>query len=177
MKLKIGFIASTLVLSLVIGVYQVWPRPIGQSWQPASDVAPSKLMEQAAREHLSSSFDGHLGQLSVMKIFLPEQATPLYLIDTRIPSESIYNNPLCGVLGCLFLGYIQTGDGYREVLSVYLNTLLPPDIPFIEAGEIQNDMPELIIHQLDSSELIRLRLALNNNRYEPVETQYLPLSD
>lgn len=170
-----GLILGGLLLPLIVGVYQVWPRSMSQDWQPAGVVAPPELMEQAVEEHLDSNFDEHLEQLAVMKISHPEQGSPLYVINTRIPSRSIYDNPRCGAIGCLFLGYMQTGDDYQNVLSVYLDRHLPPGIPFIEAGDVQNGMPELTIHQIDGAELMRVRLALANDAYEPVETQFLPM--
>jgi hypothetical protein len=179
MKLKTGLMAGGLAIALplIIGVYQVWPRPEKSDWQPAETIAPPELMEQAANEYLSASFDGQLGKLSVMKIFQSGQSEPLYIINSRIPDIEMHKNPLCGALGCLYLGYVQTSNGYQNVFNSYLDPRLPPDVSLIEVSDdLQNEMPELIVHQLEGRQLLRLRLTLNSDRYEVVETQYLPES-
>ena len=132
-------------------------------------------MQQAASEYLTSEFDDQLDQLSVLKIWQSGQAEPLYIINSRIPTLEMDKNPLCGALGCLFLGYVQTNNGYQNVFSSYLDPRLPPDIALIEVSDtLQNEMPELIVHQLEGNQILRLRLTLNNGRYEVVETQHLP---
>ncbi|MEO0769056.1 MAG: hypothetical protein AAFY72_06425 [Cyanobacteria bacterium J06649_4] len=178
MKLKTGLMVGGLAIALplMFGVYQVWPRSTKSDWQPAEAIAPDELMAQAAEENLGPSFDGQLGQLKVMKIVQSGQVAPLYLINSRIPSLPIHENPLCGALGCLFLGYVQTSTGYQNVLSTYFDLRLPPDIALLEVGdELQNEMPELIIHQVEGNQLLQLRMALNHERYEVIDTQYLPL--
>jgi hypothetical protein len=178
MKLKTGLMVSGLAIALplLIGVYQVWPRSTASDWQPADAIAPPELMAQATEEHLGPAFEGQLGQLKVMKIMQAGQAAPLYIINSRIPSLPIHENPLCGALGCLFLGYVQTSTGYQNVLSSYFDLRLPPDIALLEAGdELQHEMPELILHQLEGNQLLQLRMALNHERYEVIDTQYLPL--
>jgi hypothetical protein len=177
MKLKTGLMAGGLAIALplLIGVYQVWPRSEKSDWQPAEAIAPPELMKQAAEEHLGASFDDQLSRLSVMKIWQSGQAEPLYIIDSRIPDIEMHKNPLCGALGCLYLGYVQTSDGYQNVFNSYLDPRLPPDVSLIEASDdLQNEIPELIVHQLAGRQLLRLRLTLNSERYEVVETQYLP---
>jgi hypothetical protein len=170
MKLKTGLMAGGLAIALplIIGVYQVWPRPEKSDWQPAETIAPPELMAQAADED-------QLGQLNVKKIVQSGQAEPLYIINARIPDIEMHKNPLCGASGCLYLGYVQTSDGYQNVFNSYLDPRLPPDVSLIEVSDsLQNEMPELIVHQLEGRQLLRLRLTLNNDRYEVVETQYLP---
>jgi hypothetical protein len=177
MKLKTGLMAGGLAIALplIIGVYQVWPRPEKSDWQPAETIAPPELMAQAADEYLGTSFEDQLGQLNVKKIVQSGQAEPLYIINARIPDIEMHKNPLCGASGCLYLGYVQTSNGYQNVFNSYLDPRLPPDVLLIETGDsLQNEMPELIVHQLEGRQLLRLRLTLNNDRYEVVETQYLP---
>ncbi|MEL7358228.1 MAG: hypothetical protein AAFN40_16895 [Cyanobacteria bacterium J06560_6] len=180
MKLKTGILAGgvAIALPLIIGVYQVWPRSENSPWQLVANAAPPGLMMQIGTENLASGFDAQLGQMKIMRPWQPGQTLALYLIDSRAADLSTQDNPLCGALGCAFFGYVPTDNGYQNVLSLYLNPHLPPDIPLIEAtDELQNQMPELIIHQLEGTQLLRMRLVLNNERYEVVETQYLPEQD
>jgi hypothetical protein len=177
MKFKVGIVAGgvAIALPLIVGVYQVWPRSAAVEWQLAESAAPKGLMVQVAAENLNPGFEIQLGQMKVLKLLKSGQPEPLYLIYSRVAGSSTETNPLCGALGCAFFGYVQKNNGYQSVLSLYLNPNLPPDVPLIEASDaLQNDMPELIVHQLEGNQLLRLRLALNNGRYEVVETQYLP---
>ncbi|MEM9088684.1 MAG: hypothetical protein AAGC93_08060 [Cyanobacteria bacterium P01_F01_bin.53] len=179
MRLKTGLIAggAALSLPLIIGVYQVWPRSEGDGWQPATEVAPPGLMTKIAADNLAPEFEGELGHMKIMRPWQPGQTTPIYLIDSRIADLSTQNNPLCGALGCAFFGYVPLEDeGFQSVLSLYLDPHLPPEISLIETGDtLQNNMPALIIHQLEDEQLLRMRLGLNDGRYEVVEAQYLPM--
>ncbi|MEO1396079.1 MAG: hypothetical protein AAFV90_24540 [Cyanobacteria bacterium J06634_5] len=177
MKFKAGIVASSvaILLPLIIGVYQVWPRPENSPWQPAADVAPPGLMMQIAADNLTSGFETQLDQMKMMRPWQPGQRKALYLIDSRTANLSTQDNPLCGALGCAFFGYVPTDEEFQNVLSLYLDPHLPPDIPLIETSDrLQNNMPELIIHQLEGDQLMRLRMVLNTEQYEVVETQYLP---
>ncbi|MGB3788420.1 MAG: hypothetical protein WA949_10450 [Phormidesmis sp.] len=176
MKLKAGIFTGGLAISLplVIGVYQVWPRSESSAWQTLASAAPPGLMTQIGEEHLTSGFDEQLGQMKMMKSWQPGQMAALYLIDSRTADFSTGNSPLCGALGCAFFAYIPVDDGFQSVLDLYLNPRLPPNISLIETTDnLHNDMPELIVHQLEGDQLIQMRLALNNQQYEVVETQYL----
>ena len=181
MRLKARLVACGIALSLplIVGVYQVWPRAENSAWQPLASVAPSGLMMQIARDNLTSGFDEQVGQMKMMRPWQPGQVKALYLIDSRTADLSTQENPLCGALGCAFFGYVPTDNGeqngsFQSVLSLYLDPSLPPEIPLIEVtNTLFNDMPELVIHQLEDDQLIQMRLVLSNEQYEVVETQYL----
>ncbi|MEN8446357.1 MAG: hypothetical protein ABG776_15255 [Cyanobacteria bacterium J06555_13] len=176
MKFKAGLLAAGVAIALpfIIGVYQVWPRPEISAWQPAAEVAPPGLMMQIATDNLTSGFETQLGQMTMMRPWQPGQLKALYLIDSRTADLSTQDNPLCGALGCAFFGYVPTDEEFQSVLSLYLDPHLPPDIPLIETSDrLQNNMPELIIHQLEGEQLMRMRMVLNTEQYEVVETQYL----
>ena len=178
MRLKTSLIAGSAALSLplLIGVYQVWPRPKSSEWRPLSVAALPELIRQIGEEHLTSGFDdAQIGQMKSLQPWQSGQAKALYLIDSRISDLSTGNNPLCGALGCAFFRYIPTDDGFQNVLNIYLNPHLPPDVSLIElTGQLHDGMPELFIHQLDSDQLVQMTLVLSNHQYEIVETQYLP---
>lgn len=177
MKLKTSTIAggAAIALSLIIGVSQVWPRSESNTWQPLASAAPPGLMVQIGEEHLSSGFGEQLGQMKMLQPWQSGQMRALYLIDSRMAYVSTGNNPLCGALGCAFFAYMPTEEGFQNVLNLYLNPHLPPDVVLIETSEtLHNDMPELLIHQLEGDQLIQMHLVLNNGQYEVIETQYLP---
>ncbi|MEO0519224.1 MAG: hypothetical protein AAF171_18190 [Cyanobacteria bacterium P01_A01_bin.116] len=177
MRLKASIIAGgvAIALPLIIGVYQVWPRSESSDWQPLANAAPPGLLMQIGEEHLSSGFDEQLGQMKMMQPWQSGQMRALYLIDSRAADLSTGDNPLCGAIGCAFFAYVPTEEGFQNVLNLYLDPHLPPDISLIETSEIlHNDMPELIIHQLEGDQLIQIHLVLNNEQYEVIETQYLP---
>ncbi|MEL6491571.1 MAG: hypothetical protein ABG776_08380 [Cyanobacteria bacterium J06555_13] len=181
MRLKARLVACGIALSLplIVGVYQVWPRAENSAWQSVASVAPPGLMMQIARDNLAPGFDEQVGQMKMMRPWQSGQVKALYLIDSRTADLSTQENSLCGALGCAFFGYVPTDAGeqnesFQSVLSLYLDPSLPPEIPLIEVtNTLFNDMPELVIHQLEDDQLIQMRLVLSNEQYEVVETQYL----
>lgn len=185
MKFNPGKLACvfSLTLPVLILLYQFWPRPSSSyssnGWMILSNVAPPGLMTQVAADNLTPQVDTQLGSMNVLRPWQSGQAKALYLIDSRAASQSPEESPLCGALGCAFYGYVPDDrGGFQQVLNLYLDPHLPPEIPMIEASEqLHEDMPELIIHQLEDRQLLRMRLTFNNERYEVVETQYLALKD
>ena len=177
MRLRASIIAGGVAIShpLIIGVYQGWPRSESNTWQPLANAAPPGLMMQIGEEHLASGFNEQLGQMKIMQPWQSGQMRALYLIDSRAADLSTGDNPLCGAIGCAFFAYVPTEEGFQNVLYLYLDPHLPPDVALIETSEtLHNDMPELIIHQLEGDQLIQIHLVLNNEQYEVIETQYLP---
>lgn len=176
MKLKAGICAGGIAIaSVLVGVYQVWPHNKNSDWQLAGSIAPENLMERLAEENINSTFEVQTDQMKVLKVSLLNQTELLYLIDSRMAGSDTSREPLCGAFGCAFFGYVPTEEGYQNVLSLYLDTNLPPEVPLIEVSEaLKNGMPELTVHQLEGSQLLKMKLVLNNERYEVVEIQYLP---
>ena len=177
MRLKASIIAGGVAISLplIIGVYQVWPRSKSSDWQLLASTAPPGLMMQIGEAHLTSGFDEQLGQMKLMQPWQSGQMSGLYLFDSRSADSPVGENPLCGAMGCVFLGYVPTEEGFQNVLNLYLDPHLPPDVALIETSDIlHNNMPKLIIHQLEGDQLIQMHLVLNNEQYEVIETQYLP---
>lgn len=180
MKFKTTLISGgvAIALPLIIGVYRVWPRSDNSEWQIAADVAPPGLMMQIATDNLAPAFDAQLGQMKMLRPWQSGQTKALYIIDSRTADLTTQDNPLCGALGCAFFGYIPTENGFQNVFSVYLDPHLPPNVQLLEASdELHQEMPELVIHQLENDQLLQLRLVLNDEQYEVVETQYLPQKD
>ena len=177
MKLRAGVFAGGLAIALplFVGAYKVWSQNENTDWQPAKNIAPEGLMEQVIEENVNPGFEVQADEMQVLRVFLHNQADPLYLIDSRIADSGTEAESLCGALGCAFFGYVQTDEGYQSVLNIYLDPSLPPDVYLIDSSNVlQNDMPELIVHQLENEQLLQMKLVLSSDRYEVVETQYLP---
>ncbi|MGK7887943.1 MAG: hypothetical protein AB4042_01315 [Leptolyngbyaceae cyanobacterium] len=129
--------------------------------------APPKLLDQLEK-HLNSTHALDAANFDVTKYQQLGQAAPLYWINTRSDELS----PLCGVSSCAFFAYIPTGRNYRNVLSLYLNPHLPPDVPLVEQTEIlQHKQPVLHIHQLEGHHLRQFTLAFNGQHYEITDSQ------
>lgn len=135
-------------------------------WQPAALAAPPGLMEQVVKEHIKGEWLGDPGRMRVIKIQQSGQQNPLYLINTRIihdcPPQGCnpLQDPLCGRAGCAYLGYVQNGKSYRQVFNEYLNSLLPPEVPFMRvSNQLASGLPCLQFTQLENTMSDRLRLS------------------
>ncbi len=139
-------------------------------WQRGYQVLPPELQQQIRRENLQP---GTPFSTELMRVFTVHKARqPLYLIDTRTaPPEDSDENSLCGVQNCLFLGYSDN----RRVLNIYLNPHLPKNIKLIQPiDEQRENLPCLIINQLEQQKIHASKLCFNGTAYETVETQILP---
>ncbi|MGF1498406.1 MAG: hypothetical protein ACFB8W_16520, partial [Elainellaceae cyanobacterium] len=152
------------------------PRTMAQgSWQFAKS-APSDLMQQVLAENIGSPSLVDASQMRVLRVQQSGQPTPLYLIDTRTAdsSNSSGGNPLCGALGCAFLGYLPGDEGYQQVLGIYLNPNLPPDIPLFQLSEaLHNELPILQVNQLEGHQIQQLTLTFNGQEYEVTQAELL----
>jgi hypothetical protein len=173
MRYRGWLIGGGMVTTMAIGIYGAVSSTAQGTWQSAGEVAPPELLTQIAQEHLSSDFQGDLTQMQIWKIQQSGQATPLYLVDTRLTDSD--DHPLCGQAGCAFLAYIPDQPIYRSVFVAYLNPYLPPDTELFSVGDqLHAGLPDLILYQLEAHHLQRLTLAFQGDRYEVVETQILP---
>lgn len=119
-----------------------------QHWTYLSQANLSGLRAQLQQKYSSDAFPIDAGRMRVLKVKSPNQAQPLYLIDTRVAPERKSLNLTCGAAGCAFKGYIQTQRTFREVLSVYLKPDLPKELPLVEAASAsQNGLPCLNFNQ------------------------------
>jgi hypothetical protein len=168
----------SFILASTIAVLAMKSASVETGWQEAARSAPPGLIQQVAKENLSSDFAGDIGRMKVWKIFQSRQSKPLFLIDTHITNEAtqLYGNPLCGAMGCKFLGYVSTAKNqYQQVLANYFKPQLPPKISLIEpTPTIRNGLPTLKVNQLERKQVKQTMLAFDGKRYEVVETQLLP---
>lgn len=179
LRLRFRLVAIvSLILTSTIAVLAMKSASVETGWQNSARSAPPGLMQQVVKENLSSDFTGDTGRMKVWRIFQTGQSKPLFLVDTRSMNEANHphENPLCGALGCKFLGYVSTAkEQYQQVFANYLKPQLPPKVPLIEpTPTIRNGLPTLKINQLEGRQVKQSVLAFNGKGYEIVETQLLP---
>ena len=144
------------------------------TWQLASEGAPPGLMQQVQTDALQPNAWVDVGQMYIWRIQQPNQAQPLYLIDSRTGQAS--ESPLCGALGCAFFGYISTESGFQQVYAAYLDPHLPPDTELFEPLESQaNGLPQLRLYQLEHPQLHAFTLTFDGHRYTVADVNYRPL--
>jgi hypothetical protein len=166
--IMIGFVIVSVVISASRS-----NQAMNRGWQPAYQVAPSALLAQVVKDHIQPGLKVDSNQMKAWKIQQPEQAQPLYLLDTRV---SATQNPLCGTAGCLFTAYIATTKHhFQPVFSHYLNPLLPKNMPLIQpTATLWGGLPCLIINQLEAPKVRTYKLCFTGQTYETLETQLLP---
>jgi hypothetical protein len=159
-----------LALFGMVGLPVIFMLHRGQAqgnWRSANQVLSIDFQQQILKENLQSGIPIDIGQMKVLTV------GRLQLIDTRIanPAKATNPNPLCGAESCLFLGY----GNRRRVLNIYLNPNLPPKVTLIQPiGEQRENLPCLLINQLEQQKIHTSKLCFNGTAYETVETQILP---
>lgn len=133
---------STREASLKIATTAMSMRVIDISvWQYAAKTAPPGLMEQVVKENVEPDFPVDAGRMKILKISLPGQTAPLFIINSRVLYEcppsgcSSYADPLCGTAGCQYFVYLTERKLYRRVFKNYLKDMLPPELPFLRVSE------------------------------------------
>jgi hypothetical protein len=165
-----GWHFRILALFGMVGLPAIFMLHRGQAqgnWQPANQVLSIDFQQQILKENLQPGTAIEVGQMKVLTV------GRLQLIDTRIanPAKTAKVNPLCGAESCLFLGY----SNHRRVLNIYLNPNLPPKVTLIQPiGEQHENLPCLIVNQLEQQKIHASKLCFNGTAYEAVETQILP---
>jgi hypothetical protein len=165
-----GWHFRILALFGMVGLPAIFMLHRGQAqsnWQPANQVLSIDFQQQILKENLQPGTAIDIGQMKVLTV------GQLRLIDTRIvnPTKAANANPLCGAESCLFLGY----SNRRRVLNIYLNPNLPPKVSLIQPiNEQRENLPCLLINQLDQQKIHASKLCFNGTAYETVETQILP---
>jgi hypothetical protein len=165
-----GWHFRILALFGVVGLSAIFMLHRGQAqgnWRSANQVLANNLQQQILKENLQPGTSIDIGQMKVLTV------GRLQLIDTRIsnPAKTANTNPLCGAESCLFLGY----SNHQRVLNIYLNPNLPPKVTLIQPiGEQRENLPCLLINQLEQQKIHTSKLCFNGTAYETVETQILP---
>jgi hypothetical protein len=165
-----GWQFRILALFGMVGLPAVFMLHRGQAqgnWRPANQVLSIDFQQQILNENLQPGTAINIGQMKVLTV------GRLQLIDTRIANlaRTAKVNPLCGAESCLFLGY----SNYQRVLNIYLNPNLPPKVTLIQPiDEQRENLPCLLINQLEQQKIHTAKLCFNGTAYETVETQILP---
>ena len=175
-KLKWLGIGTVILIAIVWFELANWQASANDTtWSYAARSAPSELMTQIRREHLSSDATVDTGRMKVWKIQKSGQTQPLYLIDSRVAGAASYTNPLCGASGCAFFGYLATTNGYQSVLSIYLDPRLPPHVTLIDTtNEPKSGLPVLKVNQLEGDRVQQLTLTFDGKQYQVTDTQLSP---
>jgi hypothetical protein len=164
-----GWHFRILALFGVVGLPAIFMLHRGQAqgnWQSANQVLSIDFQQQILKENLQPGTPIEVSEMKVLAV------GRLQLIDTRIanPAKTAKVNPLCGTESCLFLGY----SNRRRVLNIYLNLNLPPKITLIQPiNEQRENLPCLLINQLEQQKIHASKLCFNGTAYETVETQIL----
>ncbi|KAM3092510.1 hypothetical protein ACKFKG_22095 [Phormidesmis sp. 146-35] len=125
MSIKRLVYGAILVTLSGVLIWQIAPSFSGESsWQPASRIAPPKLLQQLQQDytpHIPSNTTVDIGQMRMLKL-QQSGSLPLYLVNTRVSaSGNQKRTPTCGVGGCLFLGYIPHNSGFKQVFNGLIN--------------------------------------------------------
>lgn len=143
------------------------------NWQKLS-VAPPGLLERVQKDYANDSSLNRIVDVSQMNFFQVRQsrARPLFLINTRLPGQDPSANPTCGQAGCLFYGYLQSGNEYKQVLNGYINDFqvenAPP--PIQPTKKVVNQLPclQLASYQSQSQQLLSSQLCFDGKEYQPI---------
>lgn len=100
------------------------------------------------------------------------QAKPLYIINTRVKSQSPEANSSCGQAGCLFYGYTKSGNKFVQVMNGYINDFRLKNAPPViqPTNQIINQLPclQLTSYSNQTQQLIGTKLCFDGKEYQPV---------
>lgn len=197
MSKKLAFLViTTLIFALVIFTHSAALTQVDSelkfevkdNWQYAAKVAPSGLMQQVANENLKGDWLGDPNRMQVIKIQLPKQVSPLYLINSRVQYQcppigcDPSLDPLCGSAGCAYFGYVQSKKSYHRVFAQYLKSSLPPGVNFLRvSNQLVKGFPCLEFREMPKLTTNKIRVSqycFNGQQYS-LEHQFSepPLSN
>lgn len=143
------------------------------SWQRLS-AAPPGLLERVQKDYAVDSGLEQLidiRQMHLLQIRL-SGARPLFLINTRLAGKGSTANPTCGQAGCLFYGYVQSGNKYKQVLNGYINDFQVENAPqpIVPIKKVVNKLPclQLTSYQSQSQQLLSSQLCFDGQEYQPI---------
>ncbi|MEM8502263.1 MAG: hypothetical protein AAF716_03815 [Cyanobacteria bacterium P01_D01_bin.1] len=167
-KLSVSTVCAILVVGIAFHFLIVSDG--SPDWRLAGNHAPRGLLTQFVKDNAINLDKFDADEMTVREVNLPRQTQPLYFIDPRISKENIQKEPLCGMAGCLFTGYVKTGrKDFQSVFEFYLNPWIPPEFDlFWTELELRNGMPLLHIIQKSPRKgigLVRATLVFDGNQY------------
>jgi hypothetical protein len=137
-----------IILPFLFTVGLLAESPNSQDFAEAHRVAPSVLINKVIAENYAST------NPITPKALKIDGENSIYIFDFNTPD-------LCGVGGCLYVGYVP--DGTR-VLSLYLKEL-PKNVKLVSASGVENHYPCLAISQADSkNRIVKIRYCYQGGK-------------
>ncbi len=124
-------IASCIIIPFCLTVVLLVAKPNSQDFVDARRIAPSSLIKKVIADNYFS-----MNTTLSPKTLKIEGENPIYIFDLNTPS-------LCGLGGCLYVGYVSDGS---KVLNLYLKDL-PKKVKLFAADGAQNHYPCIAISQ------------------------------
>jgi len=150
-------VAGCIILPFFFTIGLLAAKPNSQDFVDARRVAPDVLIKKVIAENYA------LTNPITPKAIKIDGENSIYIFDFNTPD-------LCGVGGCLYVGYVP--DGTR-VLSLYLKNL-PKNIKLVSASGVENQHPCLAISQADSkNRIVQIRYCYQGGKMVSVFRQLM----
>lgn len=124
-------IIGCIIIPFCLTVVFLIAKPNYQDFVDARSIVPSSLIKKAIADNYFST-----NTTLSPKALKIEGENPIYILDLNTPE-------LCGLSGCLYVGYVSDG---AKVLSLYLKNL-PKDAKLFSADGNQNHYPCIAVSQ------------------------------
>jgi hypothetical protein len=144
-------IASCIIIPFCLTIALLIAKPNSQDFVDARSIAPSSLIKKAIADNYFS-----MNTTLSPKSLKIEGENPIYIFDFNTPD-------LCGLSGCLYVGYVPDGS---KALSLYLKDL-PKNVKLFAADGAQNHYPCIAIsqpYQATHQGNLPLKISLAENR-------------
>ena len=137
-----------IILPFLFTVGLLAESPNSQDFAEAHRVAPSVLINKVIAENYAST------NPITPKALKIDGENSIYIFDFNTPD-------LCGVGGCLYVGYVPDGTRF---LSLYLKEL-PKNVKLVSASGVENHYPCLAISQADSkNRIVKIRYCYQGGK-------------
>jgi len=148
-------VASCIILPFFFTVGLLAAKPNSQDFVDARRVVPEVLIKKVIAENYASA------NPITPKALKIDGENSIYIFDFNTPD-------LCGVGGCLYVGYVPDGS---RVLSLYLKEL-PKNVKLVSASGGENHHPCLAISQTDSkNRIVKIRYCYQGGKMVSVFRQ------
>ena len=145
-----------IILPFFFTVGLLAAKPNSQDFVEAHRVAPTVLIKKAMAENYFSP--NKTPSLKALKL---EGENPIYIFDLN-------TSELCGLRGCLYVGYVSDGT---KVLDLYLKQL-PKGIKLFSTDGTQNHYPCVAVSQVDAkSRIVKIRYCYQGGKMVSVFQQ------
>ena len=150
-------VAICIILPFFFTVGLLAAKPNSQDFVDARRVVPEVLIKKVIAENYASA------NPITPKALKIDGENSIYIFDFNTPD-------LCGVGGCLYVGYVPDGS---RVLSLYLKEL-PKNVKLVSASGGENHHPCLAISQADSkNRIVKIRYCYQGGKMVSVFRQLM----